>query len=66
MNLSINGQGQELADGLTLEDLLAQLAIPADRVAVEHNRAIVPRDRFATTALTDGDSLEIVRFVGGG
>jgi len=66
MNLNINGQAQELADGLTLAGLLEQLALPADRVAVEHNRAIVPRDRFATTPLTDGDTLEIVRFVGGG
>jgi sulfur carrier protein len=38
----------------------------SDRVAVELNLDIVPRDRWATTALKDGDRLEIVHFVGGG
>jgi sulfur carrier protein len=37
-----------------------------DRVAVELNRAIVPRDQWAATGLSDGDRLEIVHFVGGG
>ena len=38
----------------------------ADRVAVELNRDIVPRDRWAETELNEGDRLEIVHFVGGG
>jgi thiamine biosynthesis protein ThiS len=38
----------------------------SDRVAVERNRELVPRDRWATTPLSDGDKLEIVHFVGGG
>jgi sulfur carrier protein len=38
----------------------------ADRVAVELNRDIVPRDRWTQTALAEGDRLEIVHFVGGG
>ncbi len=37
-----------------------------DRVAVELNREIVPRARWAETPLHDGDQLEIVHFVGGG
>jgi thiamine biosynthesis protein ThiS len=37
-----------------------------DRVAIELNREIVPRDRWAQTRLNDGDELEIVHFVGGG
>jgi thiamine biosynthesis protein ThiS len=37
-----------------------------DRVAVELNRDIVPRDRWQETLLKDGDRLEIVHFVGGG
>jgi len=42
------------------------LGMKADRVAVELNRDIVPRDRWAETRLTDGDRLEVVHFVGGG
>ncbi len=38
----------------------------ADRVAIELNRDIVPRDRWAETPLNDGDKLEMVHFVGGG
>jgi len=38
----------------------------SDRVAVELNREIVPRDLWAVTSLHDGDRLEIVHFVGGG
>ena len=38
----------------------------SDRVAVELNRDIVPRDRWSTTELHEGDQLEIVHFVGGG
>jgi thiamine biosynthesis protein ThiS len=37
-----------------------------DRVAVELNRDIVPRDRWAATLLKEGDRLEVVHFVGGG
>lgn len=38
----------------------------SDRVAIELNRNIVPRDRWAETTLNDGDKLEMVHFVGGG
>jgi sulfur carrier protein len=38
----------------------------SDRVAVELNHDIVPRDRWPSTTLKDGDRLEIVHFVGGG
>jgi thiamine biosynthesis protein ThiS len=42
------------------------LGMKVDRVAVELNRDIVPRDRWAETVLNEGDRLEIVHFVGGG
>ena len=66
MRLKINGDDREFANVVTLADLIAQLAMKADRVAVELNRAIVPRANWAATALKDGDELEIVHFVGGG
>jgi thiamine biosynthesis protein ThiS len=65
MNLIINGESQVfLAD--TLSALIDQLGMKSDRVAIELNREIVPRDQWAHTRLTDGDRLEIVHFVGGG
>ena len=69
MNLIINGQAREFEDlrsGSTLQDLLTALALKQDRVAVEHNGAIVSRPSWATTSIGDGDKLEIVHFVGGG
>jgi thiamine biosynthesis protein ThiS len=65
MNLIINGENQILmAD--TLIALIDQLGMKSDRVAIELNREIVPRDQWAHTRLADGDRLEIVHFVGGG
>ena len=66
MRLLINGEEREFADGLTLADLVAQLGMKPDRVAVERNGEIAPRTQWASTALIDRDRLEIVQFVGGG
>lgn len=66
MRLQINGDEKEFPDRLTLADLIAQLAMKPDRVAVELNREIVSRAQWAETSLQDGDKLEIVHFVGGG
>lgn len=66
MRLQINGNEKDFADALTLADLVAQLGMKADRVAVELNREIVSRAQWAETSLHDNDKLEIVHFVGGG
>ena len=66
MRLLINGEEREFTDGLTLADLVAQLDMKPDRVAVERNGEIAPRNQWASTALSDRDRLEIVQFVGGG
>jgi sulfur carrier protein len=66
MRLKINGEEKDVANVATLAELVNQLAMKADRVAVELNRAIVPRTNWAATSLNDGDELEIVHFVGGG
>jgi len=69
MKLQINGDARDFADPpapFTLAALVELLGMKADRVAVELNHEIVPRDRWATTQLTDGDQLEVVHFVGGG
>jgi thiazole synthase len=66
MKLKINGEEKETADGLTVTALLEELKIRPARVVVERNREIVPREAYGTTPLADGDTLEIVHFVGGG
>jgi thiamine biosynthesis protein ThiS len=66
MKIQINGAAQDIADQLSLAALLGELGMKADRVAVELNGEIVPRDRWAQTELGEGDRLEIVHFVGGG
>ena len=69
MKLLINGEERDFSDApvqFTLAALVERLGMKADRVAVELNRDIVPRDRWADTRLTDGDRVEIVHFVGGG
>ena len=65
MKLIVNGENRDLTAS-TLSALVEQLGMKADRVAIELNREIVPRERWAQTQLKDGDRLEIVHFVGGG
>ena len=66
MRLLINGEEREFAEPLMLSELIAELKMKQDRVAVERNGEIVPRDQWASTALADRDRLEVVHFVGGG
>ena len=62
----VNGEPLRLPAGSSLPDLVAHLGLAPERVAIERNRDIVPRNRWPETVLADGDSLEIVHFVGGG
>ena len=69
MKLHINGEERDFADSsapFTLAALVEILGMKPDRVAVELNRDIVPRDRWLETQLNEGDHLEVVHFVGGG
>ena len=69
MHFVLNGQSREfpqLAPGANLQDLIAELDLKGDRVAIEHNGNIVPRTEWANAGLAEGDRLEIVHFVGGG
>jgi thiamine biosynthesis protein ThiS len=69
MKLQINGEERTFRDfpaTFTLAALVERLGMKPDRVAVELNRDIVPRDRWAETILAEGDRLEVVHFVGGG
>jgi len=66
MRIEINGEPREVAHGTTVATLLQLLGTADGPVAVERNRAIVPRAQHASTDLCDGDVLEVVHFVGGG
>ena len=69
MKLHINGEERDFADvasAFTLSALVEKLGMKPDRVAVELNLDIVPRDRWSVTTLNEGDHLEVVHFVGGG
>ena len=69
LTLIVNGQSRAfdtLPQPASLEQLIGELGLKGDRVAVEHNGEIVPRTVWAETRLMAGDRLEVVHFVGGG
>lgn len=66
MQIVVNGTPRAAPPGSTVASLLKELAISPERVAVERNLDIVARERFAETALAEGDRIEIIQFVGGG
>jgi len=66
MIVQINGEKREIQAPLSVAQLLEQLGIRPGRVVVELNRDIVSRDAFQDIFLKQGDTVEIVHFVGGG
>ena len=63
--IKVNGEMMDM-DGKTVAQLLEAMDAGSQRVAVELNMDIVPRTSYGETVLKDGDSVEVVRFVGGG
>jgi sulfur carrier protein len=66
ISIHVNGEARQVPEGLTLASLVDWLQMPADRVAVERNLEIVPRNQWSETTIIEGDRLEVVHFVGGG
>ena len=66
MHITLNGQSRGIASGQTLRDLVLSMNLDPAVVVAELNRDIVPGTQFAATVLRDGDSLELLSFVGGG
>jgi thiamine biosynthesis protein ThiS len=62
----VNDEPRELSEDATVADLVAALGLGPRRIAVELNRAVVPRAAYDATRLAEGDTLEIIHFVGGG
>ena len=66
MFITLNGEPYELEAPMSIIDLLTKLDIDPRRVAIEHNLIVIKRERYDSTVVADGDSVEVVRFVGGG
>ena len=64
--ITINGQKTELLSPVSVTDYLEQNQYRPNRIAVELNGEILPKSHYADTMVKDGDSMEIVSFVGGG
>ena len=66
MLVQVNGEDKDLTEGTLLSELVTQLDLPVQRIAVELNRGVIRRREWDQTVLQDGDRIEIVHFVGGG
>jgi sulfur carrier protein len=66
MNIQVNGQSREVAEGSTVTELLGELGVTQPHVAVEVNLELVPRAQHRDTVLNAGDRVEVVTLVGGG
>ena len=66
LQIVVNGDERRVPGPATLLDLLAHLGLDPRTVVVELNREIVRRPRLGETSLSQGDSIELVHFVGGG
>lgn len=66
MNIQVNGELKQIANGCSIADLLALLEVTDRRVAVELNQEIVPKSLHSTTILQDNDCVEVVHAIGGG
>jgi sulfur carrier protein len=66
VTIQVNGKPREVVDGASVASLLEELGVKQPHVAVELNLEVVPRAQHSSTALRDGDRLEVVTLVGGG
>lgn len=66
MNIRINGKVEAFTGPSTIEVLVSDKGLSADRIVVEHNNRIVSKEDWPGIVLRENDSVEIVSFVGGG
>ena len=66
MNVRVNGERRELAEGTSVEEIVRGLTGAERGVAVAVDGEVVPRSAWAATALADGQQLEVLRAVQGG
>lgn len=66
MRVQVNGEAREVPERITLDELVRELSLAPERLAIELNREVVRRAAWAETEMREGDTVEIVHFVGGG
>jgi len=66
ITVTVNGDSKTLGEATNLQAFLTALELDPKKLAVERNLVIVPKSTFANVMLADGDTLEIVHFIGGG
>ena len=66
IEINLNGRSQRISAGSSVSDLITSLVLQDRLVVVERNGEIIPRSEFPSVKVVEGDSLEIVHFVGGG
>lgn len=66
MNVTVNNEEITLDGSITVEELIHQLNIQENRIAVEINREIVPRSQYTSCKIRENDQIEVVNAVGGG
>ncbi len=66
MYIQLNGESRTIDPATTVAELVRELQLEGQRIAVEINAAIVPRSTFAKRTLQEGDVMEIVQAIGGG
>ena len=66
IKIYINGKEKIISAETNILELLKELNLQPDRVAVEINKNVIPKQEFSNYVLKDGDKIEVVRFVGGG
>ena len=66
MEITFNGKPREIQGSISIQEFLDQLQLDCMQVVVEHNRSILTRQNLDKTTLNNGDTLEVIHFVGGG
>lgn len=66
MQISLNGKTREVGEGATIRQLLDELRLQPERVAVQVNLEIVKRERYGDVVLKAGDAVEVLAFMAGG
>jgi thiamine biosynthesis protein ThiS len=66
MEIRLNGKAREVAEGISIRQLLDDLGLHPMRVAVQRNEEIIKRDRYGEVVLQPGDAVEILTIMAGG
>ena len=64
--IRVNGTEEAYSEEMTVMEYVSAKGYRTNRIAVERNGQIVPKNAYESTVIKDGDSLEVVSFVGGG